>query len=93
MSCKQVCRVFRDDRQPSFGNGAFNSGSIFRRRPAKLVQEWPVDLFDADAAIMHRFDRMGDLYQLAGRDVRIGIVSGLDSEGVTDCWIFLMNQS
>src|SRR6476469_7533531 len=68
-SCEQVCPGLREadkgaafvHRQPTVRNGAVDSGSIFGRRSAKLVQEWPVDLLDVDAAILNRLDRTGDL--------------------------------
>ena len=48
-----------------------------------LVQKRPVDQFDIDAAVLHRLDRIGDLDQLAGGFLRIGVgaVGGVFSSG------------
>jgi hypothetical protein len=35
------------------------------RYPAEIVQEWPVDLLNVDAVILHRLDRVGDFEQRA----------------------------
>jgi hypothetical protein len=58
--------------QPSAFDRELEACTVFRRRAAQVVQEWPVDLLDVDAAILHGLDGAGDLHQLAGGGFRIG---------------------
>jgi hypothetical protein len=45
---------------------------VFAGTALGLVQKRPVDLFDMDATALNRFDRIGDLDQLAGGFFRVG---------------------
>jgi hypothetical protein len=54
------------------------SRRLRNRRALELGQEWPIDLFDMDAAVLNRFDAVGGLKKLPRGDFRIGEGAGLD---------------
>ena len=51
--------------QPSAFDRELEACTVFRRRAAQVVQEWPVDLLDVDAAILHGLDGVGELRSAA----------------------------
>jgi hypothetical protein len=55
--------------QPAALNRQRQTGAVFSRLSAMLVQERPVDLLDVNAALLDGLDAVGDLDQLAGGDV------------------------
>jgi hypothetical protein len=58
--------------QPAVGDGTIEASLVFGRRALQLIQEWPVDLLDMDAAVLQGFDSVGQLNELARGDFRIG---------------------
>jgi len=48
-------------------------GAVLCRRAALLVQERSLDLLDVDAAVLHRFDRIGELKEFSGSGLGIGV--------------------
>jgi hypothetical protein len=49
------------------------TGAAFGRRALQFEKKWPIDQFDEDPAVLHGFDSIGDLDQLAGCRFRVGI--------------------
>jgi len=50
--------------QPAALDAQVETGLVLGRAAAQFVQERPVDQLDVDAAVLHRLDGIGDLYQL-----------------------------
>jgi hypothetical protein len=45
--------------QPALGDGEIKPGLVFRWCAFEVKQEWPVDLLDVDATVLHRLDGIG----------------------------------
>jgi hypothetical protein len=58
------------------------AGTIFGRASATLEQEWPVDFLNVNPAVLHGFDGVGNLQQLARGGLRIGIGGFQSGRGV-----------
>jgi len=72
-----VSAAFMHD-QPAALDRELEAGAIFRGRRLMLEQHRAIEQLDMDATILHGFDRIGDLDQLAGGGfgVRVGTSSG-----------------
>jgi hypothetical protein len=57
--------------EPALFDRAIEPGLVLRGRAPQFTQEWPVDLLDQDAAVEVGLDRVGELDDFAGGDVRI----------------------
>jgi hypothetical protein len=70
-SCEQLRTRLRElhigaafvHRQPTALDGKLQAIALFLRRSLQLEQERTVDLLDVNAAILYRFNRIGDLDQ------------------------------
>ena len=64
--------------QPAAGSRQLQAGLDFGWRALVVKQKRPVDLLDVDAAVLRRFEAVGDLKRFAGGLYQIG-VSRLDA--------------
>jgi hypothetical protein len=68
-------RVSRSDlfSRPAVCARHLKASLVFGSRTTVLSQKRPIDQFDEDPAVLRRFDRIGDLDQLARGFLGIGI--------------------
>jgi len=64
-----------DDEQAVLDR-AVKTGLVFRRRTPELVQERPVDLLDQKPIVHVELEAVGELDDLAGCNVRVGVRAG-----------------
>jgi hypothetical protein len=57
-------------------DGPLDAGAALGRRAPLLVQERLIDLLEVDASVLYRLDSFGDLKDLAGGLVGIGVRPG-----------------
>jgi hypothetical protein len=47
--------------------------AVLRWRGLQIEQKWPAEQFDADAAVLNGFNRVGEFDQLAGCHFRVSV--------------------